>query len=187
VTNGLGMARFRQPPGAILASNPQPIQRKDSGDGLYLRKVPAPMTRYAKLARGVRRKLPAVFITLGLMGMGLATPAQGQAAGAQPAAPGQLTAQAAAPAPAANGIAGTWQGTLHAGRDLRIVMKVTTDGGAVKATMYSLDQGGQPIPATSASLRGGRIQVCDSDHRWNVRGETIRGWQVDRRNVDAGG
>lgn len=139
------------------------------------------MTSYAKLTRGVRQILPAIFVTLGLSGIGSVTPAQGQASGSQPANSSQVTVQQAAPSAAANGIAGTWQGTLHAGRDLRIVVKVTTDGGAVKATMYSLDQGGQPIPATSASFAGDEfkfaIQIIDGGYAGKMAadGKSIAG------------
>ena len=56
-------------------------------------------------------------------------------------------------------ITGTWQGTLSAGRDLRIVMKVSkADGGGLKAFMYSIDQGGQPIPAASFALQGTTVK-----------------------------
>ena len=38
-------------------------------------------------------------------------------------------------------IADTWQGTLHAGRDLRIVVKISkADDGGYKAVFYSIDQ-----------------------------------------------
>ena len=51
-------------------------------------------------------------------------------------------------------ITGTWQGTLHAGKDLRTVLKITKDGGTLKGTFYSIDQGGQGIPLSSISLQG---------------------------------
>ena len=52
-------------------------------------------------------------------------------------------------------ITGTWQGTLHAGKDLRTVLKISKgDGGALKGTFYSIDQGGQGIPLSSISLQG---------------------------------
>jgi len=45
-------------------------------------------------------------------------------------------------------ISGIWQGTLQAGKELRIVMKVSKgDDGGMKAMMYSIDQGGSPSPA----------------------------------------
>jgi uncharacterized protein (TIGR03435 family) len=51
-------------------------------------------------------------------------------------------------------ITGTWQGTLEAGKGLRTVVKISKDDGKLKAVMYSIDQGGQPIPVTSVSLQG---------------------------------
>jgi uncharacterized protein (TIGR03435 family) len=64
---------------------------------------------------------------------------------------------AAQTAPAKTGIEDTWQGTLHlpGGKDLRTIVKVIGTGSAMKATLYSLDQGGQPIPSTSASFENG--------------------------------
>lgn len=48
-------------------------------------------------------------------------------------------------------ITGTWQGTLHAEKDLRIVFKVSkADTGGLKATMYSIDQNARAIPASVA-------------------------------------
>jgi len=52
---------------------------------------------------------------------------------------------------------GTWQGSLQLpdGKALRTVLKVTKgDGGALKGNFYSIDQGGQPIPASSIALQG---------------------------------
>ena len=41
------------------------------------------------------------------------------------------------------GIADTWQGTLHAGRDLRTVVKISkADDGGYKAVFYFIDQSG---------------------------------------------
>lgn len=47
-------------------------------------------------------------------------------------------------------ITGTWQGTLQVpGRDLRVVFKIaTTDADALKATLYSIDQGAYPVNGT---------------------------------------
>ena len=63
-----------------------------------------------------------------------------------------ILAFAALPASAllAQDLTGTWQGTLQAGRELRIVFKISKDeaGGALKAMMHSIDQGGQGIGAT---------------------------------------
>ena len=51
-------------------------------------------------------------------------------------------------------ITGNWQGTLEAGKGLRTLIKISKDDGKLKAVMYSIDQGGQPIPLTSISLQG---------------------------------
>jgi len=55
----------------------------------------------------------------------------------------------------AQNIAGTWQGTLNAGRELRIVISVANaDGGGLRAMFYSIDQGSQGIPASTVTLQG---------------------------------
>jgi len=51
-------------------------------------------------------------------------------------------------------ITGNWQGTLQAGRGLRTVLKISKDDGKLKAVLYSIDQGGQPIAVSSISLEG---------------------------------
>ena len=83
-------------------------------------------------------------------------------------APAQAApAPAATPAPAggapfdAKDIIGTWQGTLHAGQDLRTVLKITKDDkGAYKAVFYSIDQGGQPLPIDSVTLNGSDVKFA---------------------------
>jgi uncharacterized protein (TIGR03435 family) len=54
-------------------------------------------------------------------------------------------------------ITGTWQGTLEAGKGLRTLIKISKDDGKLKAVMYSIDQGGQPIPVTVVSLQGSSV------------------------------
>jgi len=57
-------------------------------------------------------------------------------------------------------IADTWQGTLHVGKDLRLVIKVTkADGGGYKAAFYSIDQGGAPIPVAKITLEGTTVKI----------------------------
>jgi uncharacterized protein (TIGR03435 family) len=51
-------------------------------------------------------------------------------------------------------ITGNWQGTLQAGKGLRIVMKITKDNGQLKGVSYSIDQGAQPIGISSIALDG---------------------------------
>jgi uncharacterized protein (TIGR03435 family) len=61
---------------------------------------------------------------------------------------------------ATQGIAGTWQGTLHGGRDLRTVVKITKeDDGGYKAVFYSIDQGGDGLPITKTTLDGSTVKM----------------------------
>ncbi len=77
----------------------------------------------------------------------------------------RLEAQAPAPAqaPAASpgqSLADTWQGTLHAGSDLRIVVKISkADGGGYKAVFYSIDQGGDGLPVTKMTVDGSTVKM----------------------------
>ena len=72
----------------------------------------------------------------------------------------QVHAQAAAAAPA-DAISGTWQGTLHAGRDLRIVAKFSKgDDGVYKAIFYSIDQGGDGIPVNKVTVDGTTVKFA---------------------------
>jgi len=74
----------------------------------------------------------------------------------------QAAAQSAPPNTAAD-IVATWQGTLHAGQDLRTVLKVTkTDGGGYKADFYSIDQGAQPIPVDKITVDGSTVKYAIS-------------------------
>jgi uncharacterized protein (TIGR03435 family) len=60
----------------------------------------------------------------------------------------------------AQDITGTWQGTLHAGKDLRTVIKIsTTDQGAMRAVMYSIDQGAQGMAANPVTLQGSAVKI----------------------------
>jgi len=66
----------------------------------------------------------------------------------------------------AQNITGTWQGSLKIGpQELRIVIKVTLDDDKPKAVMYSLDQGGQAIPASSFTKDGPVIKNGRGCHR----------------------
>ncbi|WP_239461943.1 TIGR03435 family protein [Occallatibacter savannae] len=71
---------------------------------------------------------------------------------------GQAQAQTAPASP--HDIADTWQGTLHAGRDLRTVVKVTkNDKGAYEGNFYSIDQGGQPLKLDSVTVNGSDVKM----------------------------
>jgi uncharacterized protein (TIGR03435 family) len=55
-------------------------------------------------------------------------------------------------------IAGTWQGTLSAGRELRTVVKIDkADGNELKAVLYSIDQGGASMPAGAVTFQGSTL------------------------------
>ena len=57
-------------------------------------------------------------------------------------------------------IAGQWQGTLQAGQELRVVFVIANaDGGGLRATMHSIDQGGQGIPVTEITLKGTTLRM----------------------------
>jgi len=48
----------------------------------------------------------------------------------------------------AQDLTGQWQGTINPGKELRLVFVVANADGGLRATMHSIDQGGQAIPAT---------------------------------------
>ncbi len=80
-----------------------------------------------------------------------------------PAHTTRIQAQTPAQAPAANpaqSLADTWQGTLHAGRDLRTVVKISkADGGGYKAVFYSIDQGGDGLPVDNVTRDGATVKM----------------------------
>jgi uncharacterized protein (TIGR03435 family) len=55
---------------------------------------------------------------------------------------------------------GTWQGTLKAGRDLRIILVVSRDNTRLQAQMYSIDQGPQPFKTSSISQDGSSVKFA---------------------------
>lgn len=98
------------------------------------------------------------------------------------AAPAATTAQAA-PA-GAQDIAGIWQGSLTPpnGHDLRIEIKIAkSDVGVIKATMYSIDQGGGAISASKIAFDGGNVTMAVDmiggkyEGKMSADGKTING------------
>src|SRR5271165_3366964 len=60
----------------------------------------------------------------------------------------------------AQDIAGDWEGTLHAGVDLHLVLHITKgDDGALKATLDSVDQKAYGIPVSSISLKDAKLTL----------------------------
>src|SRR5271168_3571852 len=77
-------------------------------------------------------------------------------------------------------IADTWQGTLHAGRDLRTVVKISkADDGGYKAVFYSIDQGGDGITASKCTLEGPTLKMTlpfgSYEGKLSPDGKTITG------------
>lgn len=97
-------------------------------------------------------------------------------------APAPAFAAQASTANAKQDIVGTWQGTLHAGRDLRTVLKITKDPkGAYEADLYSIDQGGGPIAAKTATFQDHELKFAipqidgSYDGKMSSDGNTIDG------------
>jgi uncharacterized protein (TIGR03435 family) len=128
------------------------------------------MTRLAKRKPGCIRKW-------------LSNPALAFAITSTAAHAARGSAQPAQAAPAATqDISATWQGTLHAGQDLRVVAKISkADGGGYKADFYSIDQGGQPIPVDKSTLEGGTFKMSikaisgSYEGKLSADGKTITG------------
>lgn len=71
-------------------------------------------------------------------------------------------------------ITGSWQGSLAppGGRPLRLVIKIArADDESLKATLYSIDQGGQPINASSASQQGTTLKIAIAAIGGNYEGK----------------
>ena len=71
-----------------------------------------------------------------------------------------LRAQTQAPKPQ---ISGTWQGKVSSPQapngELRLVFKISADGGALNALVYAIDRDPTPFGATSITLKGSTLQV----------------------------
>jgi uncharacterized protein (TIGR03435 family) len=68
-----------------------------------------------------------------------------------------LALQAQAP----KDITGTWQGTLQLNKPLRLVIQISkSEAATLKTVLYSIDQGAQPIKATSTTLQGSALTVA---------------------------
>jgi uncharacterized protein (TIGR03435 family) len=100
-----------------------------------------------------------------------------------------LHAQAAA-ANAKQDIADTWQGTLHAGRDLRTVLKISkAEGGGFTAVFYSIDQSGDGLPVNKVTLDGTTLKmsimsvVATYDGKLSSDGKSIAGTWTQGRTV----
>lgn len=60
----------------------------------------------------------------------------------------------------AQDISGDWQGTLKAGKDLRIILQIAKDSnGGWTGKLYRIDQGPDAIPVTSVLLQGSDLKL----------------------------
>lgn len=95
-----------------------------------------------------------------------------------------MSAQAAATA-STKDIAGTWQGTMHPGRDVRMVLKISkSEGGGYTAVFTNADQGGS-IPVSTLTLQDGTVKVTSPalgtvfEGKLGADGKTIDGnWNL---------
>jgi uncharacterized protein (TIGR03435 family) len=57
----------------------------------------------------------------------------------------------------AQDITGQWQGVLSAGKDLRLIVKITKDDARLQTTLYSIDQPAPPFRASGTRFEGGML------------------------------
>ncbi|HKN21260.1 MAG TPA: TIGR03435 family protein [Terracidiphilus sp.] len=101
----------------------------------------------------------ALAVAFAMGSQGNRAAAQSPAPAAQPAAPAAQSPSTALTPASPMDVLGIWQGTLHAGRDLRLELKITQTAaaGEYKTAFYSIDQGGQSIPVTKTIFENGTL------------------------------
>jgi uncharacterized protein (TIGR03435 family) len=106
--------------------------------------------------------------------MALAVPTFGQAGAARPASQNPT-----------QDIAGTWQGTIHAGMDMRVVAAITRAGnGEYKALFYGIDQNEVAVSPYSITFQGGTVKWAITgggsyEGKLSADGETVEGsWRL---------
>src|ERR1019366_6121057 len=78
-------------------------------------------------------------------------------------------------------ITGNWQGTLKAGpQELRTILQVTKADAGWNATMYSMDQGADPIPVSAISLEGSTFKYKVDAVRGSYEGKL----SADRASIE---
>ena len=91
----------------------------------------------------------------------------------------------------AQDISGTWQGALNVGKELRIVITISSAaGGGLTAMMYSIDQGQPGISANPVTLQGTTFRMLVSaiggtyEGQLSANGNSIAGsWSQGGRSV----
>jgi len=72
----------------------------------------------------------------------------------------------------AQDIAGDWQGTLKAGKDLRVILQIAKgENGGWSATLYSIDQSPEGIRANSVTLQDSTLKVTVDAIRGTYEGK----------------
>ena len=90
----------------------------------------------------------------------------------------------------AQGLPGTWQGTLKVPQaprgELRVVFHIsTTEADAIKAEMVSIDQGAQAFPASSVTLRDRAVKIAIPGVGARYEGKFIRRARAESRRLKA--
>jgi uncharacterized protein (TIGR03435 family) len=102
----------------------------------------------------------------------------------------QAAPAAAQAAPASpHDIADTWQGTLHAGQDLRTIVKITRDDkGVYQGLFYSIDQGSQGFKLDSVALTGQDVKLTLKLFNLTYTGKlSLDGKTIDGSSSQGGG
>jgi uncharacterized protein (TIGR03435 family) len=106
-------------------------------------------------ARWMRRSLPFMITLVATLVLMETSVARSFAQGAQ--ASGGNTATSAT-----SDVVGTWQGVLHAGRDVRLVVKVSKGAkSGYEAVLTNADEGGS-MPAATLTLENGTVQISSA-------------------------
>jgi non-heme chloroperoxidase len=72
----------------------------------------------------------------------------------------------------AQDIAGDWQGTLHNGQDLRLILHFDqTSKGSWKATLFSIDQTTDGMPASSVNIQNSEIEFALPQFHLSYKGQ----------------
>jgi hypothetical protein len=104
----------------------------------------------------------------------------------------RAAAAQSAPANSKQDIVGTWQGTLNAGRRLRIVVIIARDPKSeYKVVLYSIDQNPKPMPAETVTFHDQKLtylipQINGSyEGKQSADGNRINGtWTQTVRSVE---
>ncbi|HEX3373876.1 MAG TPA: hypothetical protein VHS13_06670, partial [Edaphobacter sp.] len=81
----------------------------------------------------------------------------------------------------AQDLTGNWQGTLKAGKDLRMILVVSKEDGRLQAKLYSLDESAQPFRVSSISQDGSTVKFAIEltgttyEGKLNAANDTIAG------------